>query len=337
MDPDAAATIRGKALRDIEKASTPKDVDALRIRFLGRKGLISLYLSDIQSLPPEQRPSVGKLLNEAKRDIAGALTGKLETLKTAAPAAPPVDVTMPGERPSIGAVHPITRTIDEISEIFSELGFSIVYGPEAELEYYNFEALNMPVDHPSRDAFETLFLQSGAIMRSHTSTVQIRHMEKVQPPIRIIAPGRVYRPDTVDASHHFMFHQIEGLAVDEDITFADLKAVLVIFAHRYFGPDVGMRFRPHFFPFTEPSAEVDISCIICGGKGCPVCSGKGWLEVLGCGMVDVNVFKAVGYDPERFTGFAFGMGVERMAMLKHGIDDIRLFTDNDIRFLDQLR
>lgn len=336
MAPDVEK-LRNEFLRDIEDASTSGDLETVRVKYLGRKGLISQFLSQIKAKSTEERAAYGKDLNQIKKEVSEALAAKLASLETDAPTGPPLDVTLPGESPPLGAVHPIRRTIDEISEIFLELGFSIVLGPEAELEYYNFEALNMPVDHPSRDAFDTLFLQSGALMRSHTSTVQIRHMETTAPPIRIIAPGRVYRPDTVDASHHFMFHQIEGLAVDEDITFADLKAVLTIFAHRYFSPDVGMRFRPHFFPFTEPSAEVDISCIICGGKGCSVCSGKGWLEVLGCGMVDVNVFKAVGYDPERFTGFAFGMGVERMAMLKHGIDDIRLFTDNDVRFLDQLR
>lgn len=336
MHPDVEK-IKDEFLHSIRTAAAPQELEAVRIRFLGRKGLISKHLSQIKDKSPEERAGYGKDLNDIKRDISEALSEKSRTAEADMPIGPPLDVTLPGAKSLLGAVHPITRAIDEISEIFSELGFSIVQGPEVELEHYNFEALNMPLDHPSRDAFDTLFLTNGALMRSHTSTVQIRHMEGTQPPIRIIAPGRVYRPDTVDASHHFMFNQVEGLAVDEDITFADLKSVLTIFAHRYFDRDIRMRFRPHFFPFTEPSAEVDILCIICGGKGCPVCSGKGWLEVLGCGMVDVNVFKAVGYDAEKFTGFAFGMGVERMAMLKHGIDDIRFFTDNDRRFLEQLR
>ncbi|MFC1671608.1 phenylalanine--tRNA ligase subunit alpha [Planctomycetota bacterium] len=337
MDPDVATRTRDEALTDIENAHTPADLEAVRIRYLGRKGLISQYLTEMGSLSAEDRPRVGKLLNQAKAEITRALATKSAGSASDRPSGPPLDVTLPGKKPVRGAAHPITRTMDEISEIFASLGFTVATGPEVEREYYNFEALNMPMDHPSRDAFDTLFLKNGGLMRSHTSTVQIRYMKKHTPPIRIIAPGRVYRPDTVDASHHFMFHQIEGLAVDENITFADLKAVLMHFAHRYFGQEVKMRFRPSFFPFTEPSAEVDISCFICGAKGCAVCSGSGWLEVLGCGMVDVNVFKAVEYDEEKYTGFAFGMGVERMAMLKHGINDIRLFTENDVRFLGQLR
>jgi len=337
MDPDVPARTLEEALNDIESAGSPADLEDIRIKYLGRKGLISRHLSEMGSLSPEARPKMGKLLNETKGKIAAALAGKLEAAGSSGPVLPALDVTMPGRKPALGAIHPITRAMDEISDIFAGLGFTAAEGPEAELEHYNFEALNMPVDHPARDAFDTLFLESGALMRSHTSTVQIRYMEQHQPPVRIIAPGRVYRHETVDASHHYMFNQIEGLAVDEDITFADLKAVLLHFAHRYFGPEVNMRFRPSFFPFTEPSAEVDISCVICGGEGCSVCSRTGWLEIMGCGMVDVDVLQAVNYDPESCTGFAFGMGVERVAMLKHGIGDIRMFTENDIRFLGQLR
>jgi phenylalanyl-tRNA synthetase alpha chain len=337
MDPDVPARTLEEALGDIRSAGSPAELEDIRIKYLGRKGLISRHLSEMGSLSPEERPRMGKLLNETKEKIAAALAEKLEAAGSGGPALAPLDVTMPGRRPALGALHPITRAMDEIADIFAGLGFTVAEGPEAELEHYNFEALNMPVDHPARDAFDTLFLESGALMRSHTSTVQIRYMEKHRPPVRIIAPGRVYRQETVDASHHYMFNQVEGLAVDEDITFADLKTVLQHFAHRYFGPEVKMRFRPSFFPFTEPSAEMDISCVMCGGDGCSVCSRTGWLEIMGCGMVDVNVLQAVDYDPEKYTGFAFGMGVERVAMLKHGIGDIRMFTENDIRFLGQLR
>ena len=235
----------------------------------------------------------------------------------------------------IGHKHPITQVTERINEIFISLGFKIAEGPEIESEYYNFEALNIPLEHPSRDVFDTFYIKGPTLLRSQTSTVQIRVMEKEKPPLQVIAPGRVYRPDAVDASHSFMFHQVEGFMVDKNIRFSDLKGALTLFARQMFGEGTKIRFRPHFFPFTEPSAEVDVSCIICGGKGCRVCSYKGWLEILGAGMIHPSVFKAVGYNPERWTGYAFGMGIERIAMLKYGITDIRLFFENDLRFLKQ--
>ncbi|MEK7242084.1 MAG: phenylalanine--tRNA ligase subunit alpha, partial [Planctomycetota bacterium] len=264
----------------------------------------------------------------------------LSTLGGPRVVSPVMDVSLPGHIPPRGGTHPLVQTIQEIKEIFGRMGFQVGSGPEVELEYYNFEALNIPPDHPSRDDFDTFYVSDDVLLRSQTSTVQIRVMQKQKPPIRIIAPGKVFRPDTVDARHSFMFHQIEGLMVGgstagEGVNFGHLKGVLSLFAKTYFGPDTRMRLRPSFFPFTEPSAEVEISCSFCKGKGCSVCGGSGWLEILGAGMVHPNVFKAVGYDPEQYTGFAFGMGVERIAMLKYGIDDIRLFFENDVRFLSQ--
>lgn len=332
--------IRNLALQKLKEIDSAEELEKLRVEYLGRKGILKELSGKLPSLPPEDKPVVGKMLNELKTQIAeGIKTAERDIGRPGAKKTHKemFDVTLPGDRPAIGAMHPITKTIREIRRIFSSLGFEVAYGPQVELEYYNFEALNIPLDHVSREAFDTFYLKSGALLRSQTSTVQVRVMEHREPPIRIIAPGTVYRPDTVDASHSFMFHQVEGLAVDEGVTFADLKHVLVAFAKRFFGDDLKMRLRPSFFPFTEPSAEVDISCIICHGKGCSVCSQSGWLEVLGCGMVDPNVFKAVGYDAEKYTGFAFGMGIERLAMMKMGINDIRLFMENDIRFLNQFR
>ena len=332
--------IRDLVREKLEKISSSEEIGKLRVEFLGRKGILKELTGKLPTLSADDKRVVGRMLNELKNQIAEGLKAAEQQLGGATPkkrAAELFDVTLPGERPPVGALHPITRTIREIRSIFASLGFEVAYGPQVELEYYNFEALNIPLDHVARDAFDTFYLKSGALLRSQTSTVQVRVMEHRQPPIRIIAPGTVYRPDTVDASHSFMFHQVEGLAVDEGITFADLKHVLLAFARRFFGEDLKLRLRPSFFPFTEPSAEVDISCIICHGKGCSVCSQSGWLEVLGCGMVDPNVFEAVGYDPEKYTGFAFGMGIERLAMMKMGINDIRLFMENDIRFLDQFR
>ena len=243
---------------------------------------------------------------------------------------------MPGAKGMrLGHKHPITKTIEKINEIFLGLGFRIVEGPEIETEYYNFEALNIPLEHPSRDVFDTFYIEGSMLLRSQTSTVQIRIMEKEEPPLQVLAPGRVYRPDAVDASHSFMFHQVEGFMVDKNIRFSDLKGTLSLFARQMFGEEAKVRFRPHFFPFTEPSAEVDVSCIMCSGKGCRVCSYKGWLEILGAGMINPKVFEAIGYNPEKWTGYAFGMGVERIAMLKYGINDIRLFFENDVRFLEQ--
>jgi phenylalanyl-tRNA synthetase alpha chain len=325
------------ALKGITSAD---ELEAFRIKYLGRKGLLSELLAKLPSVPAEERPETGRLLNQLKMDITAGFERVKKSLAGGGPgtgaAAPVQDLTLPGRRPALGHRHPLMQTIDEIKDIFAQMGFKVAYGPEVELEYYNFEALNIPPDHPSRDDFDTFYV-SGAddvLLRSQTSTVQIRVMENEEPPIRIIAPGKVFRPDTVDATHSFMFHQIEGLMVDEGVTFGHLKGVLKLFAQAYFGPDTQTRFCPSFFPFTEPSAEMEVSCSLCKGKGCATC-GSGWIEILGAGMVDPNVFKAVGYDPEKYTGFAFGMGVERMAMLKYGVADIRFFFENDMRFLSQ--
>jgi phenylalanyl-tRNA synthetase alpha chain len=321
---------------DIAAAGDPQSLEEVRITYLGRKGIVAEMMGRLPALDKEKRPVVGKELNSLKIRMQDAFQKKQEALR-AGPgrAAERTDLTVPGTLPEAGHLHPITKVLSEINDIFISLGFRVVEGPEIETEFYNFEALNIPLEHPSRDAFDTFYIRNQTLLRSHTSPVQIRIMEGSQPPIQAIVPGKVYRPDAVDASHSFMFHQVEGLMVDTDIKFSDLKGVLSLFNKRMFGPKTKTRFRPSFFPFTEPSAEVDIACNICQGKGCRVCSHVGWLEILGSGMVNPRVFEAVGYSPRKFTGFAFGMGVERIAMLKYGIDDIRLFFENDIRFLKQ--
>jgi len=334
VTPESIERLQAEAIAEIQAAGSPEVIERLRSRYLGRRGLLRQASSALGAVPAEKRPLVGRALNEARRAIEEALRQK-SAVRPPAPQEPPFDFTMPGRPRPRGGRHPITATIEAIRDIFARLGFEVAFGPEAELDYYNFEALNIPPDHPARDAFDTFFLETGALLRSQTSTVQIRVMEKRTPPIRVIAPGKVYRPDTVDATHSFLFHQIEGLAVEEGITMADLKYVLHEFARGFFGKDVRMRFRPSFFPFTEPSVEVDITCFACNGSGCALCKRAGWIEILGAGMVDPNVFEVVGYDPERYTGFAFGMGVERIAMLRHRIDDMRLFLENDLRFLGQ--
>lgn len=332
---EALLELREKALEELKSARSAEELEHFRVKYLGRKGLLSEYLSRLPTLSPEERPAIGKLANEIKTEIARHLEEASIGLEKPRVVVPAVDVSLPGRLPSLGCRHPLTQTIQDIKEIFGRMGFRVVSGPEVELEYFNFEALNIPPDHPSRDDFDTFYISDDVLLRSQTSTVQIRVMQSQKPPIRIIAPGKVFRPDTVDARHSFMFHQIEGLMVEEGVNFGHLKGVLNLFARAYFGPDTRMRFRPSFFPFTEPSAEVEISCSICKGKGCSTCGGSGWVEILGAGMVHPNVFRAVGYDPEQYTGFAFGMGVERIAMLKYGIDDIRLFLENDVRFLSQ--
>lgn len=330
--------IQHQATEDLKEAQSLEEVEQIRVKYLGRKGLINELIGKIPTLLQDQRASFGQLANKVKNELQQKFSESIQQLgdiKKKSIEEEFFDISLPGIRPPYGHIHPIVQTIDEIKEIFGKLGFAVTYGPEVETEYYNFESLNIPPDHPSRDDFDTFYLDDDVLLRSQTSTVQIHIMQKQSPPIRIIAPGKVFRPDTVDARHSFMFHQIEGLMVDEGVSFGDLKAILTLFARTFFGKDIKMRFRPSFFPFTEPSAEVDISCSICGGQGCSVCKGSGWLEILGAGMVDPNVFKAVGYDSEKYTGFAFGMGVERIAMLKYGIDDIRLFFENDLRFLSQ--
>jgi len=342
--------IEDEAMREIASAKGDRAaLEALRIKYLGRKGALAAVFAKMAALPPSEKPAAGVLVNALKGAIAKALDEGFLLASQAEGEKDRVDVTLPGIGESPGAEHPITKVIDRICGIFISLGFRVIEGPEIETEHYNFEALNIPLEHPSRDAFDTFYLKSDAkyLLRSHTSPVQARFMEKNEPPFSIIVPGKVYRPDATDASHSFMFHQVEGLVVGEAIKFSDLKGVLEIFAKEMFGKTTRMRFRPSFFPFTEPSAEVDISCILCGDvkseprstsdkpHKCGLCGGRGWLEILGAGMVNPKVFKKVGYDPEKVTGFAFGMGVERVAILKYGITDIRLFFENDIRFLKQ--
>jgi phenylalanyl-tRNA synthetase alpha chain len=335
------AGIRGslKAEEQIgETAKTTDDLKALELELFGKKGLISLLRKRIPMEAPERRKEAGQALNslaglyQDALDKAGAHLGALES--AARLAAERVDVTMPGRRPGLGRPHPLTAVMDEVVGIFQGMGFSVAEGPEVELDYYNFEALNFPKDHPAREMQDTFFVSDEVVLRTHTSPVQIRVMKSRRPPVQVVAPGKVYRCDA-DVSHTPMFHQVEGFMVDRHITFGHLKGVLETFTGRMFGAGTATRFRPSFFPFTEPSAEMDIRCVICGGDGCRVCKGTGWLEILGAGMVDPEVFRAVGYDPEEFTGFAFGMGIERIAMLKYGIDDIRLFFENDLRFLRQ--
>ncbi len=324
------------ALRDVDAARDDyKAIEQIRVRCLGRKGDLAQLFKDVPKAPPEKRPELGKLLNEVKTELEQRINEALERAKEQKGRPETLfDVTVPGRRPPVGRLHPITSTMLEISRIFHKLGFETVEGPEVELDYYNFEALNIPKEHPARDMQDTFYVSDDVVLRTHTSPIQVRVMEKRRPPIRIIAPGKTYRRDS-DVTHTPMFHQVEGLMVGEGISFGDLKGMLTIFVQQMFGASVGLRFRPSFFPFTEPSAEVDIQCVMCGGSGCRVCSQTGWLEILGSGMVDPEVFKMVGYDPEEVSGFAFGMGIERIAMLKYGIDDLRLFFENDLRFLAQ--
>ena len=324
------------ALLEIQRAPDAEELERLRVKYLGRKGRLTQILRSLGQLDPEARRRVGQAANLAKESLEAALSQTLEALKRAArrAAVAEIDVTLPGRRARRGHLHPLTRITDEVCDIFLHLGFETVTGPEVELDYYNFEALNIPANHPARDMQDTFYFTDQVLLRTHTSPMQIRVMEQRQPPVRIIAPGKVYRRDS-DMTHSPMFHQVEGLLVDRGVTFADLKGVLTQFVHEMFGPEVGLRFRPSYFPFTEPSAEIDIACVICRGEGCRVCKITGWLEILGAGLVHPAVFEAVGYDPETYTGFAFGLGVERIAMLKYGIDDIRLFYDNDLRFLRQ--
>jgi len=327
--------IVAKARSDLSEAATADQVEQVRLRYLGRKGLLSRLFRSIPELPPEQRPAAGRAANEAKRQLTELIEQAAARVARPAERAPAFDPTLPGVRPPLGHLHPLSQTTEEVCDIFRTLGFTVAEGPEVELDWYNFGALNIPPDHPSRDDFDTFYITDRMLLRSQTSTVQIRTMEAQPPPIRVIAPGRCFRPDTEDARHSAVFHQVEGLMVDEGVSFGDLKAVLHIFARELFAEDVEVRFRPSFFPFTEPSAEVHCTCPACHGSGCRTCSYSGLLELGGAGMVDPNVFDAVGYDKERYTGFAFGMGIERIAMLRYGITDIRLFYQGDLRFLGQ--
>ncbi len=315
-------------------------LDQLRVRFLGKKGLFTERLKQLSSLPAEQRREAGQAVNQAKARLQEAILARrtaLEEEQTEAQlAAESVDVTLPGRGQVPGGLHPVTRTLERIEALFMGIGFRVARGPEIEDDFHNFEALNIPAHHPARAMHDTFYFDANTVLRTHTSPVQIRVMQHEAPPLRVIAPGRVYRCDS-DVTHTPMFHQVEGLLVDEDVSFADLKGTLEDFLQRFFERESRVRFRPSYFPFTEPSAEVDIECVICGGSGCRVCSHTGWLEILGCGMVHPSVFGFVGVDAERYTGYAFGMGVERLAMLRYGVNDLRLFFDNDLRFLRQFR
>ena len=328
-----------RALAEGAGARSTSDLEQVRVRVLGRSGQLTTLLRSLGAVPAAERPKIGEQTNRAKAAVEAAIAVRLEALKAAERRltlqADRPDLTLPGRRPAPGPVHPITRVTEEIIEVFEGLGFSVAEGPEVESDYYNFAALNFPDDHPARDMQDTFHIGPDTLLRTHTSPVQIRTMKAQRPPVRIICLGKVYRRDILDAIHSPMFHQVEGLAVDKHITMADLKATLQLFAREMFGPKSTVRFRPSFFPFTEPSAEVDVRCFKCGGDGCRFCRESGWLEILGSGMVHPNVLRNVGYDPEEVTGWAFGMGIDRIALLKYEIDDIRLFFDNDLRFLQQ--
>jgi len=320
----------------LESASDPKQLEQIRIDFLGKKGKVSALMKELRNASPEEKPQLGKDINLLKQHVENKINSKGACLgtKSSKKSDETFDTTLPGRKELTGTLHPITQVMEEITSIFFGLGFQVEEGPEIETDYYNFEALNIPKDHPARDMQDTFYIEDETVLRTHTSPVQIHTMENREPPLRIIAPGKVYRCDS-DVSHTPMFHQIEGLMVDEGVSFSHLKGIMNIFLQEVFGKDTKIRFRPSFFPFTCPSAEVDIQCVMCSGKGCRVCSQTGWLEILGAGMVDPAVFKSVGYDSEKWTGFAFGLGIERIAMLKFGINDIRLFFENDLRFLKQ--
>lgn len=334
--------IREEARREIAGAQTEEQVKQIQVRFLGKKGEMTAVLRGMGQLSPEERPIIGGLANEIRDELTELFAAREDELRQVARkkamAAEKLDVTLPGKPQALGQLHPLTLITNEIADIFLGMGFAIAEGPEIETDYYNFEALNLPKEHPARDMQDSFYIRPEILLRTHTSPVQVRTMEKVAPavPVRIIAPGKVYRRDD-DATHSPMFHQVEGLVIDREISLADLKGTLLLFAQQMFGPHQQVRLRPSFFPFTEPSAEVDISCVMCAGQGCRVCKDTGWIEILGSGMVHPRVLEMSGYDPEEYTGYAFGMGVERIAMLKYGIDDLRLFFSNDIRMLRQFR
>ncbi len=332
--------IRQESFSKLSGLRSEEEIYAFKSHFIGRKGVLTDVIKQLKNAPKNKRPQLGKIINELKTDlecaIENAIKNSKELKKKAAIASQSIDTTLPGTVFEKGTRHPLTIITDRIIEIFSCLGFDVVEGPEVELDFFNFEALNIPKDHPARDMHDTFYISDRFLLRTHTSPVQIRTMQKTEPPLRIICPGKVYRCDS-DISHTPMFHQIEGLMVGSNISMGDLKGILTILIHELFSQDTEIRFRPSFFPFTEPSAEIDIQCVICSGKGCRVCSGSGWLEILGSGMVHPQVLKNVGYDPEQISGFAFGLGVERIAMLKFGINDIRLFFENNLRFLSQFK
>lgn len=330
-----------EAKEQLQQVASVSDVDEIRVKLLGKKGKLTEILRGMGKLSPEERKTTGQMANSVRSEIEGLLERRFADMKAAAKEAKfkleKIDVTEPGKEVTLGVKHPLTITIEEISKVFMSMGFSIAEGPEVETVFNNFDALNAGPDHPSRDMSDTFYITEDILLRTQTSPVQVRTLMKTKPPIKVISPGRCFRCDTPDATHSPMFHQIEGLVVDEGITMADLKGTLDSFAKQLFGTETRTKFRPHHFPFTEPSAEMDVSCFKCGGKGCRVCKGSGWIEVLGCGMVHPHVLKVGGLDTEKYTGFAFGMGVERAAMLKYGVDDIRLFYENDMRFINQFK
>ena len=333
--------IRAQAEAELENAASQQALEELRIKYLGKKGALTAILKQMGKLSAEERPVIGQLANQVRASIENELTQRAAEVKAAEQQRrleeEKLDVTLPGKRRDMGAKHPLSIGLDEIKEIFIGMGFEIVDGPEVETDYYNFEALNIPKNHPARDTQDTFYINENILLRTQTSPVQVRVMEKQKPPIRIISPGRVYRSDAVDATHSPLFHQIEGLVVDKGITFADLKGTLETFVKRLYGEDSVVRFRPHHFPFTEPSAEVDVQCFNCHGEGCRLCKGEGWIEILGCGMVHPKVLSNCGIDPEVYSGFALGMGLERVVMRRYNIDDLRLFYENDVRFLKQFQ
>ncbi|MEG1994250.1 MAG: phenylalanine--tRNA ligase subunit alpha [Oscillospiraceae bacterium] len=331
--------IKAAAVEQINAVSDLKELDELRVKYLGKKGELTAILKQMGGLSAEERPVIGQLANVVRTEIEEAIEQTQKGLKEKALLAKleeeKIDVTMPGKRVEMGKKHPLSIVLDELKEIFLGMGFDIADGPEVEYDYYNFEALNIPKNHPARDTQDTFYINDNIVLRTQTSPVQIHVMENKKPPIRIISPGRVYRSDAVDATHSPVFHQVEGLVVDKNVTMADLKGTLEIFAKRLYGEDSVVRFRPHHFPFTEPSAEMDVRCFACNGEGCRLCKGEGWIEILGCGMVHPKVLENCGIDSEEYSGFAFGMGLERIVMRRYNIDDLRLFYENDIRFLDQ--
>lgn len=331
-----AEAIEARALDEIARATDPSDLEDIRIRYMGKNGDLTRILRSVGKAAPEDRPRIGQRVNQAKKAIGEALEARKAACETGREStAGALDVTLPGRRPPLGSKHPLTMIREEVSAIFQEMGFSVVDGPEVEWDYYNFEALNIPQDHPARDTQDTFYLGSDIVLRTHTSPVQVRVMEKRQPPVRVIAPGRTYRHENPDASHAFTFHQCEGLYVDRGVTMAQLKGDMTHFARRLFGEQVKVRFIPDFFPFTEPSVQYDFSCVACSGDGCKICKNTGWLEISGAGMVDPAVFGFVDYDPEVYTGYAFGMGLDRLAMFKYGIESIHMFLENDLRLLER--
>jgi len=331
-------TLQTQAKELLAAVENSAQLEDFRIQFLGRKGQCSTIMKGLGKVPKEDKPRLGQMANSVKKEIEALYDDKQRDLLSGSSGSSSdqnsIDLSLPGRRPETGKLHPVTQIMNEVCAIFEALGFSVAEGPDVEHDHYNFEALNIPAHHPARDMHDTFYVSDSILLRTHTSPMQARIMENQQPPLRVIAPGKVYRCDS-DITHTPMFHQVEGFLVDRDISFADLKGVLTIFTQKMFDKELELRFRPSFFPFTEPSAEVDIACVICGGKGCRVCKRTGWLEILGCGMIDPEVFKKVGYNPEIYSGFAFGLGIERIAMLKYGIDDIRLYYENDLRFLSQ--